>query len=79
MSKVSTPPLVNLVVAEDLAGVPTDEVMRVLAPGGVAWVKGRKTVKPRPDEIDEWTHYLYDASNRATSRDTVVGPPSILQ
>ncbi|MHC4250379.1 MAG: class I SAM-dependent methyltransferase, partial [Planctomycetota bacterium] len=71
--------LVNLVVAEDLAGVPTDEVMRVLAPGGVAWVKGAKTAKPRPDEIDEWTHFLHDASNNAVSRDTVVGPPKSLQ
>lgn len=38
-----------------------------------------KTIKSRPKEIDDWTHYLYDASNNAVSRDTVVGPPRGLQ
>ncbi len=75
--------LVNLLVAEDLGEVPMGEVMRVLAPQGVACVKkdGRwsKTVKPRPAEIDEWTHYLHDATGNAVSRDAVVGPPRHLQ
>ncbi len=67
--------LVNLLVAEDPAAVPMDEVMRVLAPGGVAMVAGKKTVKPRPETIDEWTHFLHDASNNAVARDGRVGPP----
>jgi len=75
--------LVNLVVSEDLGGITNDEVMRVLAPHGVAYIKrdGRwtKTVKPRPAEIDEWTHYLHDASGNAVAHDTVVGPPRHLQ
>ena len=71
--------LVNLVVAENLGRVPMAEVMRVLAPSGVAYVGGRKTVKPRPAEIDEWTHYLHDASNNAVAKDTVVGPPRRMQ
>ena len=75
--------LVNLLVAEDLGEVPMDEVMRVLAPQGVACLKkdGRwsKTVKPRPAQIDEWTHYLHDATGNAVSRDAVVGPPRHLQ
>ena len=76
--------LVNLVVAEDLGKVPMAEVLRVLAPLGVAYVKGTdgrwtKTVKPRPKEIDEWTHYLHDASNNAVAHDSVVGPPRQLQ
>ncbi|MHC4505944.1 MAG: outer membrane protein assembly factor BamB family protein, partial [Planctomycetota bacterium] len=75
--------LVNLVVSEDLGEVPMSETMRVLCPGGVAYVKqgGKwtKTVKPRPPGIDRWTHYLYDATNNAVSRDTVVGPPRQLQ
>ena len=52
--------LVNLIVAEDPGKVAMSEVMRVLRPGGVAYVKQKstwaKTVKPWPDEIDEWTH-----------------------
>ena len=75
--------LVNLVVAEDLGAVPMREVMRVLCPNGVAYMKTgeqwRKTVKPRPAEIDEWTHYLHDPSNNAVAHDSVVGPPRHLQ
>ncbi len=74
--------LVNLLVAKDLAGVPMAEVMRVLAPHGVAYVKAggawKKTVKPRPDTIDEWTHFLHDPTNDAVADDEV-GPPYHLQ
>jgi len=75
--------LVNLFVAENAAGASMDEVMRVLAPGGVAYLKKdgqwAKTVKPRPDAIDEWTHYLHDATGNAVGHDAVVGPPRRLQ
>jgi outer membrane protein assembly factor BamB len=71
--------LVRLLVADDLGGVPMTEVMRVLAPNGVAYVGGKKTVKPWPDTIDEWTHYLHDATNNAVAHDSVVGPPKGLQ
>jgi len=75
--------LVNLVVCDNLGDVSMKEVMRVLCSKGVAYVKQRgkwvKTVKPRPREIDDWTHYLYDASNNAVSHDTVVGPLGRIQ
>jgi outer membrane protein assembly factor BamB len=75
--------LVNLIVSEDLSDIPMTEVMRVLCPNGVAYVrknsKWAKLVKPRPAEIDEWTHFLYDATNNAVSNDSVVGPPHQLQ
>ena len=75
--------MVNLVVAEDLGKISPDEVMRVLCPDGVAYVKtgGKwaRSVKPRPKEIDEWTHYLHDPSNNAVAHDTVVGPPRRMQ
>jgi len=75
--------LVNLVVSEKLGDVAMDEVMRVLCPNGVAYIrrngKWAKTVKPRPSQIDEWTHFLYDATNNAVSDDSVVGPPRQLQ
>ncbi len=70
--------LVTLLIADDLDGIAKEEVLRVLAPKGVAYLKegGKwtRTVKPRPNEIDEWTHYLYDESGNAVSHDTVVGP-----
>jgi len=75
--------LVNLVVSEDLGDVSLGEVMRVLCPGGVAYVKtgGKwtKSVKPRPEQLDEWTHFLYDATNNAVCHDTAVGLPYHIQ
>ena len=75
--------LVNLIVAEDLGKISTAEAMRVLRPGGVLQVrKGDKwtaTVKPRPKEIDDWTHFLHSASGNAVSNDTVVAPPRHMQ
>ena len=74
--------MVNLVVAEDLGGVEMPEVMRVLAPQGVACVKDgswKKTVKPRPQDIDEWTHYLHGPNNNAVAQDAEVGSPRHLQ
>jgi len=68
--------LVTLLVAQDPSGVPMREIMRVLAPGGAAYVAGKKTVKPRPDAIDEWTHYLYDSTGNPVSRDALVAPPA---
>jgi len=71
--------LVNLLVAEELGAVPMEEAMRVLAPHGTALVGGKKTVKPWPADIDEWTHWLHDASGNAVARDRVVGPPARIQ
>jgi outer membrane protein assembly factor BamB len=75
--------LVNLVVAENLGEVPLEEVMRVLAPEGVLCTKfergWRTTVKPRPDDIDEWSHFLHDAGGNAVAQDKRVGPPKQLR
>ena len=75
--------LVNLVIAANLGDVPLDEVKRVLCPNGVAFSKRddqwTKMIKPRPDAIDDWTHYLHDASNNAVAHDSVVGPPRHMQ
>jgi len=75
--------LVNLVVCEDLGDVPISEVMRVLCPGGIAYIRQAdgwtKKAKARPGQIDEWTHYLHDATNNAVAHDTVVGPPRRMQ
>ena len=71
--------LVNLIVASDECRVPEAELLRVLAPNGVVLVGGKKMVKPRPKEIDEWTHYLHDASGNPVAQDRKVGPPRQLQ
>jgi len=68
-----------LVVSGDADDVPEKEMMRVLSPRGTACVKRsdgwQKRTKPRPRELDDWTHALYDSSNNAVSSDTAVEPP----
>jgi len=70
---------VNLLIADADGRVEMAEAMRVLAPGGVALVAGKRFVKPRPKEMDEWTHFLHGADNNAVARDTMLGPPYHIQ
>lgn len=71
--------LVNLVVADHLGKLPMQEVLRVLAPGGVALIGGEKIVKPRPKEMDEWQQHYHNADNNAVASDELVGPPRHFQ
>ena len=71
--------LVNLVVSEDLGDISMKEVLRVLVPGGVAYIKRdaawTETVKLWPTNIDEWTHFLHGPDNNAVAHDDVVDVP----
>jgi len=81
----------NLVVVDDMAraaaaGLTNDEVLRVLAPGGVAVLRGgvgngvgKVLRKSRPATMDEWTHRAHDAGGSCVSRDTAVGPLASLR
>ena len=75
--------LVNLVIVQEPGKVPMREIMRVLRPGGVVCLERNGTwqtqVKPWPDTIDQWTHFLHDASNNAVADDAMVAPPESLQ
>jgi len=71
--------IVNLIVADELGDVSTEEAMRVLAPLGVMVVGGRKTVKSWPEDIDDWPQYLNKANNNAIAKDSVAGPPRFIQ
>ncbi len=75
--------MVNLLVVEDQGSVNLEELKRILVPNGVAMIKvggaWEKVVKPRPSEMDEWTHYYYDAKGNAVSHDKLVAPPERLQ
>jgi outer membrane protein assembly factor BamB len=71
--------LVNMIVVTGYTQIPVEEILRALSPKGVIAdlrnSKAKFTPKPWPDQLDEWTHFLHDASNNAVSKDTVVGPP----
>lgn len=76
--------LVNLVVIEDAGVLATSalslaEVNCIVAPGGVICMRkdGRwtKTVKPRPPEMDDWTHPKHGPGNNMVSADRLVQFP----
>jgi outer membrane protein assembly factor BamB len=76
--------LINLIIAEDTGDIEIDELLRVLTPRGVLLLKQddgvwEKTVKAVPEEIDDWTHYLYGPTNNAVSNDSRVGTPKHIQ
>ncbi len=75
--------LVNLLVVESSEDVAKEEMLRVLVPGGLAYVKRQsgweKLVKTPSPDLDDWTHSLYDASGNAVSHDRIVGPSKHLQ
>jgi len=81
--------LVNLLVVEDgdeavKAGLSLDEVMRVLCPGGAAYLgkkNGPATLKrkERPAATDEWTHWLHGPEGNNNSSDSVSRPSQRLQ
>jgi len=74
---------VNLVVAPRTLDIRLAEMQRVLVPDGAVWLKQddawRVVRKEKPDDVDDWTHFLYDSTNNAVSRDRRVGPASALQ
>ena len=71
--------VLDLLIVENPDRVASQEILRVLAPGGVALVRTEngwnKRIKSRPEAIDEWPHYLHGPNNNAVSRDERVGPP----
>jgi len=79
--------LANLLVADldalGPAAPPQAEIMRVLAPGGAAYLKRggqwAKTVKPRPAEMDEWNHFDYGPEGNGVSHDRLVRPATFVQ
>lgn len=79
--------LVRLLVVGPSHALEKREMLRVLAPGGVAVLLksehpleiAERWSKPWPAEIDQWSHFLHDATNNAVAADAVVGPPRRLQ
>ncbi|NOU36090.1 MAG: PQQ-binding-like beta-propeller repeat protein [Kiritimatiellaceae bacterium] len=70
---------VNALILENLCNVSSAEVARVLVPNGKAYrLQGTNWVaeiKPRPAEMDDWTHYSYSPGNTRVSHDQLIGAP----
>ena len=75
--------LVRLIVVQDMGVLTMDEILRVVAPGGVAYVWNGAAwemhTKPWPAGTDHWPQDLYDSTNNAVSHDTVMGMPRHMQ
>ncbi len=74
---------VNLLVVDGGVELRRREIMRALAPRGVACIRQgdqwRWLEKSWPERMDEWTHWSYDASGNAVSHDAQVAPPREMQ
>jgi outer membrane protein assembly factor BamB len=74
---------VNLIVVEEPGQATEDEMLRALAPQGVLLTRDgdqwKKTVKPWPEKMDQWTHYLHGADGNPVAQDDLVGPPNQLR
>ena len=71
--------LVNLLVVENQAEIGEREILRVLAPRGVACIRESdgwtRKVKPWPQEIGEWTHFLHGPDGNSVVQDSRIGVP----
>ena len=75
--------LVSTVIVDDLMGLPRQEVMRVLSPNGILFLRtdtGYDSIrKRRPEKMDEWTHQWHGANGNMLSNDTALGVPNGVQ
>ena len=72
--------LINaIVIPTGAPRVPDAEIERVLAPLGESWVEGKRSVKPWPDGLGSWPHWLHGPDNNAVTPDTAVGISHSLQ
>lgn len=75
--------LVSLLVVFDASRTTATERLRVLRPGGEMLVKvgktWRRSVKPRPAGMDEWTHWRHAPDRNAVSTDALVDVPRRVQ
>ena len=74
----------NLADAVVVCGAPRgafakQEVLRVLRPGGTAWLGGETLTKPQPQGIDQWTHPYHGPDNNPQSADQVARAPYLTQ
>ena len=68
-----------LVAAGEATAMPETEALRVLRPGGKAFLGDRELVKPFPEGIDDWSHPYHGPDNNPQSEDSVIRAPYLTQ
>jgi len=58
---------------------PRDEVLRVLRPGGTAFLGGERVPKPVPDGVGAWTHHYHGPDNNPQCDDRLARAPYLTQ
>lgn len=67
------------VVVSEYVAFPAEEILRVLRPGGKAFLKGRTIDKAFPEGVDDWSHPYHGPDNNPQSDDEVVVAPYLTQ
>jgi len=69
-----------VLVARSAEGsVARQELLRVLHPGGTAFLGGRTIAKPFPEETDDWGHPYHGPDNNPQSTDEIARAPYLTQ
>jgi len=58
---------------------PEQEILRVLHPGGIGLVEGKRLMKPAPPGVDEWRHPYHAPDNNVVSQDRLAHLPGELR
>ena len=73
-ARVLAPGGVVMVQGKTVGTIKDPQLQKTPAPSG--WSAHRKVI---PAEIDDWSHYMYDATGNPVSRDTMIASPEHLQ
>ncbi|MBN1349609.1 PQQ-binding-like beta-propeller repeat protein [candidate division KSB1 bacterium] len=68
-----------LVSSDSTLAVSETEILRVLRPGGIAFLYQRKLTKPLPEGADDWSHPFHGPDNNPQSEDQLIRAPYLTQ
>lgn len=69
----------GLVLLGQTTNLSDAEALRVLRPGGRAWLGQRERIKPIPDGMDDWSHPYHGPDNNPVSLDQIARAPYMTQ
>lgn len=75
--------MVSLLIVLENKGIPDEELLRVLRPYGELFRRDgdgwKRSVKPFPESMDDWTHCRHGADGNPVSKDRIVDVPQRVQ